>query len=220
MGGIAEDVIKAQRIACRESAIRSLLNTIPGEDPLREGLLDTPNRVARMYEEIFGGYDMDPSKLLNKTFSAYGMHDSTDFNDDDDDDVEIFDQYNNGIVIVRDIPFYSHCEHHMVPFFGKAHIAYIPGKRVVGLSKLARLVEGYARRLQIQERMTNQIADTIEKELETDGVMVVIQAEHLCMSMRGVKKPGANTITSSIKGRFITNETARAEVMSLLDLHR
>jgi len=220
MGGIAEDVIKAQRIACRESAIRSLLNTIPGEDMNREGLLDTPNRVARMYEEIFGGYDMDPSKLLNKTFAADGMHDSADFNDDDDDDVEIFDQYNNGIVIVRDIPFYSHCEHHMVPFFGKAHIAYIPGKRVVGLSKLARLVEGYARRLQIQERMTNQIADTIEKELETDGVMVVIQAEHLCMSMRGVKKPGANTITSSIKGRFITNETARAEVMSLLDLHR
>ena len=211
----ADEIIRKQRISSREEAISVLLQTIVGEDSSREGLIDTPNRVARMYEEIFGGYAMDPAKILNKTFAASAMHE-----EDSEDEDEVFDQYSNGIVIVRDIPFYSHCEHHMVPFFGKAHIAYIPGARVVGLSKLARLVDGYARRLQIQERLTNQIADTIERELQTDGVMVVIQAEHLCMSMRGVKKPGSNTITSAIKGRFINNETARAEVMSLLQLTR
>lgn len=199
--------IKDQRMY----AVKELLNSIPREDANREGLLDTPERVARMYDEIFGGYTMDPKEILSKTFDAGTMH------DDLCDDADIFA---NGIVIVRDIPFYSHCEHHMVPFFGKAHIAYIADERVVGLSKLARLVDCYARRLQIQERLTNQIADSIEHELGALGVMVVINAEHLCMSMRGVKKPGSNTITSSVRGVFKNNNSARAEVMSLLALNK
>jgi GTP cyclohydrolase I len=191
----------------REIAIRLLLNSIPGEDASREGLLDTPHRVAMMYEEIFGGYEMDPKEILDKTFDAGKMHDEL------ADDVDI---YANGLVIVKDIPFFSHCEHHMVPFVGKVHIAYVPGKRVVGLSKLARLVECFARRLQIQERLTNQIADTINEVLAPAGVMVIVQAEHLCMTMRGVKKPGAKTITSSVSGIFTTNGDARAEVLSLI----
>lgn len=195
----------------RVGAIEVLLTTIPGEQYDREGLLDTPMRVAKMYDEIFGGYGQDPKEILNKTFAPDDMHDTW----TDPEDI-----YSNGIVIVRDIPFYSHCEHHMVPFFGKAHIAYIPGERVVGLSKLARLVECYAKRLQIQERLTNQIADSIEKELSAAGVMVIINAEHLCMSMRGVKKPGSNTVTSSVRGIFKTNGDARAEVMSLLSLRQ
>jgi GTP cyclohydrolase I len=194
----------------RREAIKDLLSTIPNEDPDREGLLDTPNRVAKMYEEIFGGYEMDPHEILSKTFDAGKMH--------DEEDEETSDIYSNGLVIVKDIPFYSHCEHHMVPFFGHAHVAYIPGERVVGLSKIARLVECYARRLQIQERLTNQIADAIIQELDPIGVMVVIQAEHLCMAMRGVKKPGANTITSSVHGVFTSNSEARSEVLNLLDL--
>ena len=159
-----------------------------------------------MYEEIFGGYEMDPDEILSKTFSIDSMH---------DDDEDVGDIYNHGLVIVKDIPFYSHCEHHMVPFFGHIYIAYIPRKRVVGLSKLARLVECFARRLQIQERLTNEIADTIMDVLDPLGVMVVIKAEHLCMAMRGVKKPGANTVTSAIHGVFTTNDAARAEVMNL-----
>jgi len=193
----------------RQTAITMLLESIPNEDATREGLVDTPTRVAKMYEEIFGGYEMDPHEILSKTFDAGKMH---------DDDEECGDIYSNGLVIVKDIPFYSHCEHHMVPFFGHAHVAYIPGERVVGLSKIARLVECYARRLQIQERLTNQIADAIIQELDPMGVMVVIQAEHLCMAMRGVKKPGANTITSSVHGVFTSNGEARSEVLGLLDL--
>lgn len=196
-----------EQLSDREIAVKMLLDTIPGENSGREGLKDTPHRVAMMYEEIFGGYEMDPHKILDKTFDAGKMH------DEEVDDVDI---YANGLVIVKDIPFFSHCEHHMVPFVGKVDIAYVPRERVVGLSKLARLVECFARRLQIQERLTNQIADTIKEVLDPEGVMVIIQAEHLCMTMRGVKKPGAKTITSSVSGVFTANNAARAEVLSLI----
>lgn len=195
-----------EQMAKRKQAVKMLLESIPGELAEREGLVETPTRVAKMYEEIFGGYEMDPDEILSKTFSIDSMH---------DDDEDVGDIYNHGLVIVKDIPFYSHCEHHMVPFFGHIYIAYIPRKRVVGLSKLARLVECFARRLQIQERLTNEIADTIMDVLDPLGVMVVIKAEHLCMAMRGVKKPGANTVTSAIHGVFTTNDAARAEVMNL-----
>lgn len=205
------DGVKEQ-LADRETAIAMLLKSIPGEDASREGLVETPHRVAMMYEEIFGGYEMDPKDILAKTFDSGKMHD-----DLSEEDIDI---YTNGIVIVKDIPFYSHCEHHMVPFFGHAHIAYVPGQRVVGLSKLARLVECYAKRLQIQERLTNQIADAIKEILQPKGVMVVIQAEHLCMAMRGVKKPGSNTVTSSVSGVFASNGDARAEVLSLININK
>lgn len=198
-----------EQMELRKKAVHMLLSSIPNEDPAREGLLETPTRVAKMYEEIFGGYEMNPHEILSKTFDAGKMH---------DEDDEAGDIYSNGLVIVKDIPFYSHCEHHMVPFFGHAHVAYVPGERVVGLSKIARLVECYARRLQIQERLTNQIADSIIAELDPMGVMVVIQAEHLCMAMRGVKKPGSNTVTSSVHGVFATNSEARAEVLGLLGI--
>lgn len=208
---LAQEALIKIRHDQREEAVKSLIMTIPGEDASREGLLETPHRVAKMYDEIFGGYEMDPEAILSKTFDSGKLHDG--------DDEDTGDVYSNGLVIVKDIPFYSHCEHHMVPFFGKVHIAYIPGERVVGLSKLARLVECYARRLQIQERLTNEIADDIKMYLDPLGVMVVIQAEHLCMTMRGVKKPGAKTITSSLSGVFENNATARAEVLSLFNLH-
>ena len=200
----------SEQLADRETAIKMLLGSIPGEDPEREGLKETPHRVAMMYEEIFGGYEMFPGDILAKTFDSGKMHEEL-----HDEDIDI---YTNGIVIVKDIPFYSHCEHHMVPFFGHVHIAYVPGQRVVGLSKLARLVECYARRLQIQERLTNQIADAIKEILQPSGVMVVVQAEHLCMAMRGVKKPGSNTVTSSVSGVFASNGDARAEVLSLINI--
>lgn len=211
-----EKVIKPREsvntdLAMRKQAINMLLSSIPGENPDREGLLDTPNRVAQMYEEIFGGYEMSPEEILAKTFDAGNMH---------EENTIVGDVYANGIVLVKDIPFYSHCEHHMVPFLGHAHVAYIAKERVVGLSKIARLVECYARRLQIQERMTNQIADDIKTYLNPLGVMVVIQAEHLCMAMRGIKKPGTNTITSAVSGVFANNYAARAEVLSLLDLKK
>lgn len=197
----------SEQLNDREVAVRMLLNSIPGEDATREGLAETPHRVAMMYEEIFGGYEMNPKEILSKTFDAGKLH---------DDETEGVDIYANGLVIVKDIPFFSHCEHHMVPFVGKVHIAYVPSERVVGLSKLARLVECFARRLQIQERLTNQIADTINEVLDPEGVMVIVQAEHLCMTMRGVKKPGAKTITSSVSGVFAYNGNARSEVLSLI----
>ena len=193
----------------RKRAISALLSTIPGEDPKREGLLETPDRVARMYDEIFGGYEMDPLKLLSKTFTV-----------DNVKEIEAGDIYQNGIVVVKDIPFYSHCEHHMVPFIGKVWVAYIPRERVVGLSKIARVVECFARRLQIQERMTTQIADVMEEVLQPLGVMVVIEAEHLCMAMRGVKKPGTNTVTSAVRGVFADNASAREECMGLFGLQK
>lgn len=214
-GKISESELRAEASmqACRKSqrkeAVAMLLASIPGEDLKREGLVETPDRVARMYDEIFGGYEMNPSEVLSKTFTV-----------DKAEQVRAGDIYQNGIVVVKDISFYSHCEHHMVPFMGKAWVAYIPTDKVVGLSKIARVVEGYARRLQIQERMTTQIADALEAALHPQGVMVVIEAEHLCMAMRGVKKPGTNTVTSSVRGVFAENDAARAECLNLFGLQK
>jgi len=185
----------------RKLAVQLLLSSV-GEDIYREGLLDTPDRVARMYDEIFGGYKQDPEKLLTVTF------------DSDDDEG---DKYGS-LVLVKDIPLYSHCEHHMVPFFGKAHVAYIPEEKVVGISKIARLIDCYSHRLQIQERLTTQVANTLEKFLNPKGVAVVIEAEHMCMTMRGVRKPGARTVTSTLKGVFLKEVDARAEFYSLIGL--
>jgi len=175
--------------------VAELLEAI-GEDPRREGLLATPERVARMYQELFSGVDDDPERHLTVTFAT--EHDE--------------------MVMVRDIPFASLCEHHMVPFMGKVHVGYIPGPdgRVTGLSKLARLVDSYAHRLQVQERMTTQIADTMEKVLVPLGVLVVVEAEHLCMAMRGVKKPGTLTITSAVRGLFRDDPRTRAEAMEFV----
>ncbi|MCO7127038.1 GTP cyclohydrolase I FolE [Sporolactobacillus shoreicorticis] len=178
-----------------EKAVRMILEAI-GEDPDRSGLIETPQRVARMYEEIFQGVRQDPKEYLSKTF----------------------DEAHEELVLVKDIPFYSMCEHHLVPFFGKAHVGYIPrGGRVTGLSKLARAVEAVARRPQLQERLTTEVADSIVETLRPYGVIVVIEAEHMCMTMRGVKKPGARTITSAVRGVFQKDSTARAEAMSLIN---
>jgi len=176
-----------------ERAVRELLFAI-GEDPDREGLQATPRRVAAMYEELFSGFDEDPARYLTVTFAA--EHDE--------------------MVMVRDIPFASLCEHHLVPFVGKAHVAYIPGDdgRITGLSKLARLVDAFARRLQVQERMTSQIADTLMEAIGPRGALVVVEAEHLCMSMRGVRKPGTLTVTSALRGIFKDDPRTRAEAMA------
>ena len=190
----------------REGAVRALLAST-GEDIMREGLLDTPKRVAKMYEEVFGGYKIDPHELLERTFAEdAGIEEA------DDDGVV---NYLQGMVIVRDIKFYSHCEHHMVPFFGTVHVGYIPNKKVVGISKIARVVDAYARRLQIQERLTKQIADTIQEVLNPQGVMVVVEAEHLCMKMRGIKNPCADTVTSTVRGLFEQAPT-RQEFLQLI----
>ena len=178
-----------------EAAVLEILAAI-GEDPERDGLLRTPERVARMYEELFVGFDENPADHLEVTFAA--DHDE--------------------MVMVRDIPFASLCEHHMVPFMGRAHVAYIPGPdgRITDLSKLARLVDGFARRLQVQERMTSQIADAIEVALDPKGVLVVVEAEHLCMSMRGVKKSGTSTVTSAVRGLFRSDASTRMEAMQFV----
>ena len=178
-----------------EAAVREILAAI-GEDPQRDGLQRTPERVAEMYEEVFGGLGRDPLDELKVTFDA--GHDE--------------------MIMVRDIPLYSVCEHHLVPFLGQAHVAYIPnvGGRITGLSKLARLVDVLARRPQVQERLTAQIADAIETSLDPRGVLVLIEAEHLCVSMRGVKKPGSQTVTSAVRGLFRTNDATRAEAMNLI----
>jgi len=178
-----------------EKAVREILEAI-GEDPDRDGLQRTPSRVARMYAEIFRGIHEDPADNLTVTFEA--DHDE--------------------MVLVLDIPLYGSCEHHLIPFAGRAHVAYIPGAdgRITGISKLARLVEGFARRPQVQERLTTQIADALVEALQPDGVLVMIEAEHLCMSMRGVKKPGALTVTSAVRGLFKSNAATRAEAMSLI----
>lgn len=176
-----------------EEAVRMLLEAI-GEDPNREGLVETPHRVAKMYTEILAGMDQDAKEHLSKVFG-----------------VESSD-----IVIEKDITFYSMCEHHMLPFFGKVHIAYIPNEKVVGLSKLARTVEVFARRLQLQEQMTNQIADAIEKELGAKGVLVFVEAEHTCMTMRGVKKPGSKTQTYATRGEFKTNASLLTNALTLM----
>jgi GTP cyclohydrolase I len=178
-----------------QTGVRLILEGI-GEDPTREGLLDTPRRVAEMYEEVFAGMNQDPAEHFCVTFS----------------------EDHQEMVLVRDIPLYSVCEHHLLPFLGKAHVAYIPGKhgRICGLSKIARVVDLFAKRPQVQERLTSQIADTLVEHLDPTGVLVVIEAEHLCMSMRGVQKPGAITTTSAVRGIFERNAATRAEAMSLI----
>jgi len=176
-----------------KKAVELLLEGI-GEDKNREGLKDTPDRIARMYTEIFAGMDENPSVHLSRTFASSG----------------------SDIVLEKDITFYSMCEHHMMPFYGKAHIAYIPDGKVVGISKLARTVEVYAKRLQIQEQLCDQIADAIYDELGAKGVMVMLEAEHMCMTMRGVKKPGSRTVTVSSRGAFADNESLKQTFFSML----
>lgn len=177
-----------------QQAVRMILEAV-GEDPDREGLRDTPRRVADFYEEVFGGLFRDPAERLSAIFQ------------------EEYDE----MVIVRDIPFESMCEHHLLPFFGKAHVVYIPKKgRVVGLSKLARIVEDFSRRPQLQERLTSQVADLLMAKLKPHGVMVVVEAEHMCMTMRGVRKPGATTVTSAVRGILASSAASRAEALSLI----
>lgn len=178
-----------------EAAVRELLIAV-GEDPDREGLRDTPGRVARAYEETFAGLHVDPAEVLGRTFN----------------------EEHRELVLVRDIPIYSTCEHHLVPFHGVAHIGYIPGESgtVTGLSKLARLVDLFAKRPQVQERLTSQVADALRDKLQPTGVIVVIECEHLCMAMRGIRKPGAITTTSAVRGSFRANASTRAEAMRLI----
>ncbi len=176
-----------------KAAVRLLLEAI-GEDPDRDGLKETPDRVARMYEEIFGQGEEEPHVSLSKKF----------------------DEQHHEVVLVKDIPFFSMCEHHLMPFFGKAHVAYIPNGQIVGISKLARVVDAFARRPQVQERMTSQIAEIINGELKPKGVAVVCEAVHTCMTMRGVKKAGTTVITSAMRGAFEKNVTSRTEIMALI----
>ncbi len=179
-----------------ERAVREILYAI-GEDPDREGLLDTPKRMARMYEEIFSGLNEDPKKYLEVYFQE--------------------EQYEE-LVLIKDIPFHSVCEHHLVPFFGKAHVGYIPkGGKLTGLSKLARVVDCVSKRPQLQERLTATVADSIVEKLDPYGVIVIIEAEHMCMTMRGVKKPGSKTITSAVRGTFASDSRSRAEVLSMIN---
>lgn len=182
-------------LARAQAAIRELLIAV-GEDPDRDGLRDTPARVARAYAEVFGGLHVNPDDVLQTTF----------------------DEHHDELVLVRDIPIYSTCEHHLVPWHGTAAVGYIPGLdgRITGLSKLARLVDLYARRPQVQERLTSQVADAVVQRLQPQGVIVVVSAEHLCMAMRGVRKPGAITITSAVRGLFKSDPRSRAEALSLI----
>jgi len=179
----------------RKKAITMLLGTIPHEDVNREGLLNTPDRIAKMYDEIFSGYGKSEGSIFKSTFQSD----------------------NEEMVIVKDIDYYSHCEHHMVPFFGKVHVGYIPDKKVLGLSKFGRLVEIYARRLQIQEQLTYQIAEAIQTHLNPLGVIVVVEGVHMCMVMRGVKKANSKTITSAVRGAFKNNLDTRQEFFNLID---
>jgi GTP cyclohydrolase IA len=190
-------VAPPQKVSRQEAlkAVRTLIQWT-GDDPDREGLLETPDRVLRAYDEFFAGYSEDPKEILRKTFS----------------ETEGYDE----MIVLRDVRFESHCEHHMVPIIGKAHIAYIPKRRVVGISKLSRIIDMYAKRLQIQERLTAQIADTINEVLQPRGVAVVIEATHQCMTTRGVHKTGVSMVTSRMLGVFRTHETTRKEFMSLL----
>ena len=178
-----------------EQGVRLILEGV-GEDPDRDGLIETPARVARMYEEILAGMNQDPAELFVKSF----------------------DVGHQEMVIVHDIPVYSICEHHLVPFYGVAHVAYIPNENgcVCGISKLARLVDLYARRAQVQERLTSQVADTLVEQLNPQGVLVILECEHMCMTMRGVKKPGSKTTTSAVRGTFRSNDATRAEAMRLI----
>lgn len=195
MAGV-KDYLNLNVAANREQLeyhIREILKLI-GENPEREGLLETPSRVIRMYEEIFGGYDVDPRDVLGVTF----------------------DEQHEELVIVKDIVYYSQCEHHMAPFFGKVHIGYIPSGKIAGLSKFARLVDAVTRRLQVQERITSEIADVIDEVLKPHGAMVVVTGEHLCMCSRGVKKYGSETVTSAVRGWFRKDAALRSEFMSLI----
>ncbi|MDT5197082.1 MAG: cyclohydrolase [Mycobacterium sp.] len=178
-----------------EAAVRELLIAI-GEDPERHGLVDTPARVARAYREMFAGLYVNPDDVLNTTF----------------------DEQHDELVLVKDIPMYSTCEHHLVAFHGVAHVGYVPGVhgRITGLSKLARVVDLYAKRPQVQERLTGQVADAMMRKLDPRGVIVVVEAEHLCMAMRGVRKPGATTTTSAVRGQFKTDSTLRSEALDLI----
>lgn len=178
-----------------ESAVRTLLRWA-GDDPAREGLLDTPARVARAFEEWFGGYKEDPEEYLKRTF----------------EEVEGYDE----MITLRDIRFESHCEHHLAPIIGKVHVAYLPTNKVVGISKLARVVETYARRLQVQEKMTAQIANSIQKVLEPKGVAVVVEGAHQCMTTRGVHKPGVTMVTSTMLGEFRKNPMTRREFLTVI----
>lgn len=189
-----EDVKKASV----QKAVYDLLENI-GEDPNRQGLLRTPERVARMYDELTAGYHTDPAKLINEA---------------------IFDVDYNEMVVVKDIDFYSLCEHHMLPFFGRAHVAYIPNGKVVGLSKIPRIVEMFARRLQVQERMTQQIADFISEVLHADGVAVVVEGAHMCSMMRGIKKANASMVTSAVLGTFKSDPKTRSEFMEHIGRRR
>jgi GTP cyclohydrolase IA len=196
---------KSDRMAAREAdrpsrqeaeaAVRTLIRWAR-DDPKREGLIDTPGRVVRAYEEFFSGYLQEPTEILARTFSEVGGYDE--------------------MIVMTDIRFESHCEHHMVPIIGKAHVGYLPDKRVVGISKLARLVEVYARRLQVQEKMTVQIADCLQKALKPKGVAVVIEAAHQCMTTRGVHKPGVGLVTSRMVGAFRDNDSTRREFLAVI----
>jgi GTP cyclohydrolase I len=188
--GARADGVDQERI---RAAVREILLAV-GEDPDREGLRETPERVARMYAEVFAGLHSDPRELLQKTFT----------------------QKYDEVVLVKDIQFASFCEHHLLPFLGKAHIAYLPKGKIVGLSKLARLVEVLARRPQVQERMTEELADMLTQELEPRGVAVIVEASHSCMTIRGVRNPDSNCTTSAMRGQFRDSQSTRAELMSLI----
>lgn len=198
-----QDVLKKQEAAIQrpsreeaEAAVRTLL-AWTGDNPDREGLIDTPSRVVRAYEEYFEGYNIDPVKTLQRTFEETDGYDE--------------------VVMLRDIPFESHCEHHIAPIIGKAHVAYLPDKRVVGISKLARVVEIFAKRLQTQEIMTVQIADTIQEALQPKGVAVVVDAVHQCMTTRGIHKPGVATVTSRMLGVFRSQPETRREFLAMIE---
>ena len=191
------DDVSAKRPSQKEAedAVRTLLRYI-GDDPDREGLRDTPRRVVKSYAEIYGGYEQDPEDVLGRTFEEVAGYDD--------------------IVFVKDIPFFSHCEHHMVPIIGKAHVAYLPDGRVLGLSKIARTIDIFARRLQTQETMTAQIANAIDEILQPRGVAVLIEADHMCMAMRGVQKIGSSTMTTTFTGTFKHDPREQARFMSML----
>lgn len=191
--GILRGMKRVDRAKVRR-AVRMILEAI-GEDPDRDGLKETPERVARMYAEIFGQGEQEPRTALRKRFA----------------------EDHHEVVLVKDIPFFSMCEHHLMPFFGKAHVAYIPNGTVVGISKLARVVESFARRPQVQERLTSQVADIINAELKPQGVAVVCEAVHTCMTMRGVKKPGTSVVTSAMRGAFARDIRTRTEIMALIN---
>jgi GTP cyclohydrolase I len=178
-----------------ESAVSQILASIPGEDAARQGLAGTPNRIARMYEEVLGGYNVDPVKLVNGA---------------------LFDVEYDEMIVVKDIEFFSMCEHHMLPFYGRAHVAYIPSDKIIGLSKIPRIVDMFARRLQVQERMTRQIAELIDEVLEPQGVAVVVEGAHMCSMMRGVKKEQAKMVTSALLGSFKQDAKTRSEFMSAI----